>query len=338
MLDILRKHASSWMIKVLLGTIVISFIFFFGYSSMRRASRGAHVGEAVATVNGKPLSVAEYKFLLDNNYERLRQSFGGKEVPDFVRKMAQSSTLRQLITRELGLTQADEMGIVISDARLANAIMQTPYAQKDGEFDSIFYRHQFLPYFKERFGLNYENFVLEDLKLETLASMFENIDQAQTSNDDSDTSRVEYEWTFESITLDSSDLLESKAIKSSDETKDLAKLLISADPKKWKGMLSAFKITPTKIGPIAIRERKALLDGHGNIDDMTEIFGLTAEKPIIAKPIERGEKIYIVRLVEKKETKSDKSTFWPARNFFSSWMAKLSEKAKVQSFLQDSDQ
>ncbi len=336
MLDILRKHASSWIIKVVLGAIVISFIFFFGYSTMRSSSRGTG-GEAVATVNGRPLMFAEYKFLLNNNYERLRESFKGKEVPDFVQKMAQASTLRQLIARDLGLATADEMGMVIPDTRLADTIKQTPSAQRNGEFDPIFYRHQFLPYFKQRYGLNYEDFVLEDLKLETLESAFQDIDRTEAPYDDSKHEKVEYEWTFETITLNPHKLLKDKAIKSADEAKRLAELLISSNPKKWMDMLNAFKIKPDKIGPIVIRDRKKLLNGQGNFEDMTEIFGLTAEEPIIKKPIERGENIYVVRLIEKKEKKSESGLFWPARDFFGIWMAKLSKKAKVVSFLKDSD-
>ncbi len=100
-------------------------------------------------------------------------------------------------------------------------------------------------------------------------------------------------------------------------------------------MLSAFKIKPERIGPIVIRERKRLLRGQGNFEEITEIFGLSSDKPIIKKPIERGERIYVVRFIEQKETKSKDGLFWPASNFFRTWMAKLTEKAKVVSFLEE---
>jgi hypothetical protein len=332
MLDILRKHASSWVIKVLLGAIVISFIFFFGYSSMRQSRhRGV---DNVATVNGRPITVAEYRFILDNNYERLKSTFKGKDVPDFVVKMAKSQTLRQLVSREIELELAADLGVVVPDAQLADAVMKTPYAQRDGQFDPIFYRHQFLPYFKQRFGLDFEKFMKQDIILEELESIFRGVDMGVPVAKSEGEEDVEFKWTFESVAFEPDKLIEAGKVKTADEVRAAAELLINSSPKKWKGLIAPFGISTASVGPISIRERRRLLGGQGTVEDMVEIFSLSPEKPVVGKPIERGGKVFVVRLVERKDIEMSES-FWPARDFFRSWMAKLSEKAKVVSYLDE---
>ena len=50
LLSMMRKHAKSWLIKVLIGIIAVVFIFYFGYSF--RAKKGLKV----AYVNGELIS------------------------------------------------------------------------------------------------------------------------------------------------------------------------------------------------------------------------------------------------------------------------------------------
>jgi hypothetical protein len=336
MLDILRKHASSWAIKAILGLIVVTFVFFFGYNSMRKTQRiGRLGGSGVAmTVNGTPVSMSEYKFLLDSNTERLRASFQGKEMPEFVRKMAESATFQQLLARELSLQQADALGLEVSDEELVDTIRKTPSANRGGEFDPIFYKHEFLPYFKHRFGLDYEAFVLHDLKSEDIEQLFRDIDAnlptpkgAEATDEDA--------WTFEVISLAPKALVEAKAVKSPEEVSQIATALIGADPKTWKGMLSPFKVEPQKVGPIKIKDRATLLDGQATFDDLSMLFSLTEKAPIVQRPLERGDRLYVVRLVSRTKGSKESVAPWPAGDFFHSWMQKLAEKAKVTSALKE---
>ncbi len=327
MLDVLRRHASSWVIKVILGAIVISFIFFFGYGAMRRDPRGG--GDAVATVNGAPIPTAEYRFLLDQNYDRLRASFQGQEVPDFVKKMAVSSTLNRLISKELAVAQANELGVVVPDAELAATVMSTPAAQRDGEFDAIFYRTEFQPYSKRRFGIEYESFLEQDLKIEALTELFRNIDQSPPFPDGPE--RKVLKWTFETVTLDPAAMKET--LKSVEEAKDLAKLLMSSEPARWREMLRPFGARVVNVGPLWIRNRGTLLEGHATFDDQRAILSLTEDNPVLAEPIERGGKIYVVRLVERVAEENPARSNWPAGDYLRSWMAKLRDKAKIVSFL-----
>jgi hypothetical protein len=331
MLDILRKHASSWLIKVILGAIVISFIFFFGYSRATRNQRRGGGDGAVGTVDGRPLPAAEYKFFLDRNFERMRASFEGKEVPEFVRKMARNATMQQLIGRTIALDQAQGQGVVVPDEELIAQIRQTAAAQKDGEFDPIFYKHEFLPYFHQRYGLDFEAMLKEDLELERFEGLYSGVDQKTPDGMGGGSTS----WTFEVVAIEPSKMLERKAIKSADEARSLAGMLVSQDPKSWRAMLATFGVQPKKVGPIKVAERASILDGRGEFDDYMTIFSLTPEKPVIARPIERGGNLYVVRLVESSG--GDEAPPWPRGDFYRAWMTKLSDEAKVTSFLKEED-
>ena len=112
MLDIMRKHASSWLIKVLFAAIIITFIFFFGYSSLSKSGRGGG-GDTAAEVNGRPIPMAEFRFFYDRAYEQMTESFKGSEIPEFARKFVMSSTIGRLVSRELILEQAADLGIFV---------------------------------------------------------------------------------------------------------------------------------------------------------------------------------------------------------------------------------
>ena len=329
MLDILRKHASSWVIKVILGAIVISFIFFFGYSTMRRGP--GYEGEAVAEVNGRPIPAGEYRMLLDQNYERLRQTFKDQDVPEFVQKMAVNSTLGQLVSRELAVAQADELGIVIPDTELAQAVRTTAAANRDGEFDAVFYKTQFLPYFKNRFGIDYETYLRNGIAVQTLAETFVGVDQKPAFPEE--TSGGSMKWTFEIVTIDPA-ALEGELSKI-EEARKLAKVLVESTPSTWRGMLKAVGIEPEKVGPLEIKNRKALLGGQATFDDHKAIFALTEGSQVLDSPIERGGKVYVVRLVERIVDETSKPHAWPAGEYFQSWMSALRAKAKVVSFLNE---
>jgi len=324
MLDILRKHASSWIIKALLGAIVISFIFFFGWSTFRKGMRAP--SQAVATVDGIPIPAAEFRFLLDQNYERLRSSFKENEVPDFVRKMATQGTLEQLISRTLMQEQADRLGIVIPDDMLIDAVKSTPAAQKDGEFDYVFYRDEYLPYFKQRFGIDFENFLGQELKLKELSDLFSGISLVPVFPEDGS-----MEWTFEVVTLDPAALKDS--LKSLDEARAFAKMLISTEPARWREMLRKLKLSPASIGPIRIAQRNQLIEGKGTFEDHRAIFSLNKQSSVLPEPIERGGKVYVLRLVSVSPITAASEQKQPSQDYFRAWMEKLREKANVVSFL-----
>lgn len=319
MLDTLRKHASSWLIKVILGAIIVTFIFFFGYSSYQKGARGSRIGaggDVAANVNGIDISASEFKFFLDQSLERMKASFKDSALPEFAQKLAESSTMQQLINREIALQQADELGILITDNELADVIKKANSA-KDGEFDPIAYRHNFLPYFKNRFGMDYESLVRQDLRLASLAETFETVNKTPPfTNDDA----AYTFWTFEAVTLEQKD-------------KETADKLVSSDTKNWKKMLAPLKVEVTTLAPVTIANRKSLLDGKGENEHYEKVFSLSNEGEVLSETIQIDDKLYVVRLVKKEVKTPDEANQNSPDNFLQSWMAKLTSKAKIKNFI-----
>lgn len=332
MLDIMRRHASSWFIKFILGAIIVTFIFFFGYSSYRKGMRGGRVGaqgQIAASVNGIPISEQEFEFFFNNTFERMKSSFAGKEIPDFARKLAESSTLQQLVGREIALQLADELGIVIPDAMLADTIRDAQTAQQGGEFDPIAYRHQFLPYFRNRFGMDYEQFVRQDLRLTALETLLNGVDRSAAESPKEPSTA----WTFESVLIDPQTLVESKAIADAAAAKPLAEKLALTPSKEWPAFLKPLKINATKVGPFTLAERTKLLDGKGRLEDYEKIFAMTPEHAIVDAPIELDGKLYVLRLVNRQDNATPSNTAVPpGEGFWGEWMGKLLAKAKVKNY------
>lgn len=296
--------------------------------------RGGRVGAEGATavnIDGFPVSQSEFEFFFNRNLDRLKQSFKDQELPDFARKMAQSTTLNQLVAREVTLIQADELGIIAPDVEVAGLI-RTSMADERGDFDPIAYRHQFLPYFKGRFGMDYESLVRQDIRANLLESLLASVDE---KTPDAGNSPEGVTWTFESVTLDPNALVSAGLIKSVEEANGIAEEIAKQDPKNWKKKLGALKIESKKSGPITIAQRKTLLDGQGAFEDYEEIFKLTKENSGLNKVVKRGGKLYVVRLLDKfsKPGENAKDANDPG-SFYRAWISRLIAKAKVQSFLE----
>ena len=333
MLDIMRKHASSWLIKLILGAIIISFIFFFGYSSFRKGGSDSRVGAeggVALKVNDMAVSMSEFKFFFDRNFDRIKSQFQGAEIPEFARKLAESTTIQQLIGREIMLQQADSLGLVITDEELADAIRDGQAAQSGGEFDPISYRHEFLPYFRQRYNMDYERFVRQDMRMGALQQLFSGVDSSPQASEA--LPPEEGLFTFEAVVLVPEELVKSKAAGSEEDARNFADRLARAAAGEWKKMLSDAKLSSEKIGPIRVSERKKLLGGMGSFEQHREIFSLTKDKPV-AGPYEIDGKLVVVRFLERGPSVSDPSASPSRAVFFDEWMGKLMANAKVHNYM-----
>ncbi|WP_319524272.1 SurA N-terminal domain-containing protein [uncultured Desulfosarcina sp.] len=131
MLNVMRKHAGSWMIKVILFAIVIVFVF-WGVGSFR--SRQA---SKVATVNDEIIAVSEFRRAYNNLIEQYRQRFG-ENLNDGMLEMlkVKDQALNQLIDRALVLQEAKKLELRVTDAEVAESIMNAPVFQTNGSFDN----------------------------------------------------------------------------------------------------------------------------------------------------------------------------------------------------------
>jgi len=341
MLDIMRKHASSWGIKVILTMIIVSFVLFFGYSKISSVNqpsvRGAKDQAAVAVVNHMAIPQSEYRYYYDLAYERLRNQFKDQEVPEFARTMAERAAMSQLVNRELMLQVADQIGLKVTDSELAEAIRASQAAMR-GEFDPTFYTHQYLPYFENRFGINFEDMLRNDLRAEEVRILFQPVayagEQEKTKAPEKEKVRL---WSFEVVTLDVDKMLEQKIVSSRDQAYGIARQF-SDNPTNgwWKNTAKKYGADLKKVDSVALSERQSKLKGF-TFDQYSTIFSLTEETPVVDNPISRDDNtIAVVRLLERKDVERELT---PSRDdFFQQWMTKMAAESKIRTFLDDQNQ
>lgn len=155
MLQDMRKQASSWIIKVLLGIIVIVFMF-FGVGSFR-----TKLGNYVATINGQQISKEEYNTAYKNMIQELQQRFGDNLSPEMIKMFqVEKKAMDRLIAQTLILQEAERLGIAVSKDELKAAIREMPVFQKNGGFDYKTYKTLL-----DRIQMNQEKFEFNQKKL-----------------------------------------------------------------------------------------------------------------------------------------------------------------------------
>jgi peptidyl-prolyl cis-trans isomerase D len=130
MLKILRKHSKHWLIGLVVGAIVVVFIF-WGMGSMRSSPH-----QELARVYGEPIPLTtfyQYAALMAKK-SRFRRNLSEEE----------SKTLREgvpdnLIRLTLLTETAKRLGLTASDAEVQAAIIRDPAFQQDGVFEPRLY-------------------------------------------------------------------------------------------------------------------------------------------------------------------------------------------------------
>lgn len=131
MLSLMRKHAGTWMIKVILGAIVVVFVFWgVGSYTSRQSGR-------VAKVNGTIITLDDYRVSYNNLIEQVRQSFGNNLTDELIQMLQlRKRALDQLIDKALMLQAAEKLKLTVSDEELAGFIRSIGAFQSAGVFDS----------------------------------------------------------------------------------------------------------------------------------------------------------------------------------------------------------
>lgn len=190
MLNLMRKHAGSWMIKVILFAIVVVFVF-WGVGSFTSRNQ-----TQVADINGEIISVETYRqayYQLMDNFRRLY----GDQLNDDLLKILQpgQQALDSLISKILMLQESERLGIDVNEQELADTIQAIPAFQKNGAFD--YQRYQQLLSLNKMTTEQFEQTQLQDLRIGKLQSL---ITSAVTISDEE--ARQWYEWNNAEVNLD----------------------------------------------------------------------------------------------------------------------------------------
>lgn len=132
MLDSLRRHATGWVAKVLFAILILSFAV-WGIGDIFLGSSG---GGPLAEVAGTEITEDEVRDEFDRQFRQLQEQFG----PQLDRQAAVSlgvlsQALQTAIARRLVDAHADDLGLAVADATLAERIRQDPNFQSGGAFD-----------------------------------------------------------------------------------------------------------------------------------------------------------------------------------------------------------
>lgn len=136
MLRMMRENAGSWIIKILLGIVVLVFIF-LGIGPGK-----VHNENIAAVVNKKVISMDEFRFTYNNQIQRYRNQFGDSFNNDLLKMLnLEVNTLESLINNELIIQEADKLGLTVTDQEIQTEIKEIPFFQENGHFSQDKYQN-----------------------------------------------------------------------------------------------------------------------------------------------------------------------------------------------------
>lgn len=138
MLGMVRKFARSWVAKILMGLLVVSFAV-WGINDVFKSNNK----DNLAVVNGKDISVVEYKTEFDRFIKRASDEAKQTITTQQVREAKQDiAILEQLVSEKAFGALMQIMGIRVSDAKLKSEIEKIPafIDPSTGKFSEIAYQ------------------------------------------------------------------------------------------------------------------------------------------------------------------------------------------------------
>ncbi len=134
LLSLMRKHAKSYLIKVLIAIIAIVFIFYFGYSFHSKE------GAKVAVVNGELITGVEYRKAYGEMLNALQRQYGNMWSDTLIEVFdLKNRALQELIDDKLISQEARRIGLGVTEDEIRNEIISYPAFQLQGRFDERAY-------------------------------------------------------------------------------------------------------------------------------------------------------------------------------------------------------
>jgi len=135
MLNLMRKHARNWLMKIILGIIVVVFIFYFGSMGGRQRA------ERIAMIEGKPIVYADFQREYQKMLDMYRERFGQGLTEEMLKELnLKQKTLDNLVNQLVVLKKAEEMGIGATDEEVKASILAYPAFQQNGAFNERLYQ------------------------------------------------------------------------------------------------------------------------------------------------------------------------------------------------------
>lgn len=135
MLDIMRRNAQSWVVKIIFGIIILVFVF-WGVGTF-----GATNPELLLRINGEPVTLKDFRA----EYNR-QVNIAKSQMPNLPEEIFKSEehlqrVLAAVIDKTLLLQEADRLGLEVGVGEVQKAIVAMPAFQNEkGQFSLEIYK------------------------------------------------------------------------------------------------------------------------------------------------------------------------------------------------------
>jgi peptidyl-prolyl cis-trans isomerase D len=131
----MRENAGSWVIKLLLGAIVVVFVL-WGVGTNQQSSN-----PEVARVADQSISYSQWAQAYQMQVDNIRRQFGSNLDEETLKALnLKEQALNQLIDRVVLVREAEAMGFRVSDEEVMDHIRSIPAFQSNGNFSPPQYR------------------------------------------------------------------------------------------------------------------------------------------------------------------------------------------------------
>jgi peptidyl-prolyl cis-trans isomerase D len=134
MLDRMRRH-KGWL-KWSLALVVLTFVVFYIPDFLQdQTAAGAAPGEVVADIDGREVTAGQFQRRYQNQLAAYQGAYGGNINASLLRQLGiERQILQQMVDEQAALTEAERLGIRVSDEEVASVIFAMPGLQENGRF------------------------------------------------------------------------------------------------------------------------------------------------------------------------------------------------------------
>ena len=132
MLDGMRRH-KGWL-KWSLAAVVIAFVFLYVPGFVDQTSTGLPA-DVLAEVGAHEITVTQFRQLYLQQVQQYRLQSSGEITEEVLRSLGiDRQILQGLINRYVALSEAERLGLTVSDAEVRERIISLPAFQQNGQF------------------------------------------------------------------------------------------------------------------------------------------------------------------------------------------------------------
>ena len=140
MLQALRRGTKSWVMRALLAGLALTFVLFFGQVGGGGGRHGGSVSNVLIEVGPARIGPQQVTRAFNQEIQAVSALFGGQLDTQQARQIGLlDRAVRRLITDEIYVLEAEDLGAAVSDEQVRQAIISTPQFQNNGNFDAAFF-------------------------------------------------------------------------------------------------------------------------------------------------------------------------------------------------------